>query len=96
MTKVSEAQIIPIKPQNGLVAFASCVVDDKLYIGSIGIYTKLNGGSYRLTYPTKKIGDKSINLVHPITQEAGKAIEEAIIKKVNELFYESQQGRTIS
>lgn len=96
MTKVSEVQIIPIKPQNGLVAFASCVVDDKLYIGSIGIYTKLNGGGYRLTYPTKKIGDKNINLVHPITQEAGKAIEEAIIKKVNELFYESQQGRTIS
>jgi len=35
--KISEIQVIPIKPKNGMVAFASCVVNDALYIGNIAI-----------------------------------------------------------
>lgn len=53
--KISEIQITPIKPQNGLVAFASCLINKGLYLGSIGILTRLEGG-YRLTYPTKSVG----------------------------------------
>jgi len=84
-TNVSEITIIPIKPKNGLVALASCVVDDKLYLGSIGIYTKLKGG-YRLTYPNKKVGENAINLYHPITRECGDNIEQAIIDKYEGLM----------
>ena len=61
VNRLSEIQIIPIKPQNGLVAFASFVLDGNLYLGSIGIVTRLNGG-YRLVYPTKKVGDRSLNI----------------------------------
>jgi len=84
-TKVTEVTIIPIKPKNGLVALASCVLDGKIYLGSIGIYTKLKGG-YRLTYPNKKVGENAINLYHPITKEAGDAIEKAVIDKYEELM----------
>lgn len=84
--KITEIQIAPIKPKDGLVAFASLVMDDSLYLGFIGVYTRLDGLGYRLTYPTKKIGDKSINIYHPINKEAGKAIEEAIFKKLKEIF----------
>lgn len=87
VTKVKEITIIPIKPKNGLVALASCIVDSKLYLGSIGIYTKLKGG-YRLTYPNKKVGESAINLYHPITKECGDAIETAIINKYEELMSE--------
>jgi stage V sporulation protein G len=86
MSKITEVEIIPIKPINGLIGFASVVIDDRLYIGSIGIYRKLDNLDYRITYPTKKVGTKNINICHPITRELGWMIEAAIIKKASELF----------
>jgi stage V sporulation protein G len=68
------------------VAFGSLVLDDCLYLGSIGIYQKLDGSGYRITYPTKKIGEKNINIYHPINQEASRVIEMAIIAKAEELL----------
>jgi len=82
-TKVTEVEIIPIKPKDGLVAIASCVIDDKIYIGSLGIQTKLTGdyGGYRLLWPTKKVGTREINIFHPITRDTYLAIEKAVIGK---------------
>ena len=84
--KITEIQIITIKPRDGLVAFASVVVENSLYLGSIGVYTRLDGTGCRITYPTKKIGDRNINIYHPINKETSKAIEKAIITKVNQIF----------
>jgi len=84
--KISEIQIIPIKPNNGLVAFASIVLADSLYLGSIGVYTRIDGLGYRITYPTKKIGDRNINIYHPINKETSKAIEKAIITEARKMF----------
>lgn len=84
-TTIREIAIIPLKPKDGLIALASCIIDEKLYIGSIGIYTKLKGG-YRLTYPTKKIGDNSINIYHPINKTVGDSIEKAIVGKYEQLM----------
>lgn len=93
--KVSEVNVIPVKPTNGLVAFASCVVDGQLYIGSLGVHRRLDGTGYRITYPTKKIGSRQLNYYHPVTKEVGKLIERAIIAKCVELFEKSdeQNGR---
>jgi stage V sporulation protein G len=84
--KITEVQIIPIKANNGLVAFGSVLLNDCLFLGSIGIHKKLDGSGYRITYPTKKIGEKDINIYHPINKEVSKLIEDEIIKKVNRLF----------
>ncbi|MFH1745020.1 MAG: septation protein SpoVG family protein [bacterium] len=84
--KITEIQIIPIKANNGLVAFGSVVFDDCLFLGSIGIHKKLDGMGYRITYPTKKISDKNINIYHPINKKASKLIEEAIISKIEKLL----------
>jgi len=84
--KITEIQITPIKPKDGLVGFASIVLDNSLYLGFIGVYTRLDGSGYRLTYPTKKIGDNSINIYHPINKETSKTIEQAIFKKLKEIF----------
>ena len=84
-TKITEVTIIPVKPNKGLVALASCVIDDKLYLGSIGIYTKLKGG-YRLTFPNKKVGDTSINIFHPINRAVGDAIEDGIVAEYERLM----------
>jgi DNA-binding cell septation regulator SpoVG len=91
MTKrLSEIQIIPIKPHNGLVAFASFVLDSNLYLGSIGIMTRPQGG-YRLTYPTKKVGDRNINIFHPINREFAEKIEKEIIKKFEEVMNQNDR-----
>ena len=84
--KITEVQITPIKPKDGLVGFASVVLENSLYLGSIGVYTRLDGSGYRITYPTKKIGDNSINIYHPINKETSKAIEQAVFKKLKEIF----------
>lgn len=77
---------MPIKPRQGLVAFASIVIESSLYLGSLGVYTRLNGSGYRITYPTKKIGNKSINIYHPIDRNTNKAIEEAINSEVKKIL----------
>lgn len=102
-TKVSEVGIIPLKPnENGLLAIASCIVDDKFYLGSLGLYIRFEKdkdggykldennkkivGGYRITYPNKKVGPKPINIYHPITKECGDTIENAVIAKYEELM----------
>ncbi|PIQ78110.1 hypothetical protein COV82_01840 [Candidatus Peregrinibacteria bacterium CG11_big_fil_rev_8_21_14_0_20_46_8] len=79
---ITEIQIVPIKPQDGLIGFASFVLNGCLYLGSIGIHTRLDGTGLRLTYPTKG----AINIYHPINKEVSKAIEEAVFSKAKECF----------
>lgn len=86
MIKVTETQIVPIKAQNGLIAFASVVIDGSFFLGSIGVHTRLDGNGYRLTYPTKPVGGKDLNIYHPINKEASQAIERAIFAKVKEVI----------
>lgn len=84
--KISEVNIILIKPRDGLIGFASLVIDDALYLGSIGIHQKLNGSGYRLTYPTKKAGMQDMDIFHPISRAAGNVIETAIFNKLNDVM----------
>jgi stage V sporulation protein G len=83
--KLSEIQIIPIKPQNGLVAFASFVWDKSLYLGSIGIMTRLNGG-YRLVYPTRRVAERNLNIFYPINKETAQLIESEVVTKFEEVM----------
>jgi len=83
--RLSEIQIIPIKPQNGLVAFASLVLDGNLYLGSIGIMTRPNGG-YRLVYPTKKVADRNLNIFYPINKDFAQFIEKEVVKQFEDVM----------
>jgi len=77
---VSEIQIIPVKPKDGLVAFASCVINNQFYVGDIAIYTRPNGEDYRLVYPCKVLPNgKKINCFHPINRETAEMLKEEII-----------------
>ena len=84
--KITEINIVPVKPNGGLIGFASIVLDNRLYLGSIGVYSRLDGIGYRITYPTKKVAEKNLNIYHPISRDLGKIIEEAITGKAQELF----------
>lgn len=82
--RLSEVQIVPVKPNNGLVGFASLVFDNCIYLGSIGIYTRPQGG-YRLTYPTRKGTNSNFNIFHPINREVAEEIEKVIISKFEDV-----------
>jgi len=88
--KISEVSITPIKPQNGHIAFASIVIDGGMYLSSIAVYTKRDG-TYRLLYPTKKLGERFVNLFHPISRETSKQIEDAIFKKCREIYEKTDE-----
>ncbi|PIR17178.1 MAG: hypothetical protein COV46_05350 [Deltaproteobacteria bacterium CG11_big_fil_rev_8_21_14_0_20_49_13] len=85
--KISEVNISFVKPCDGLVGFASLIIDDQIYVGSIAIHKRLGGDGYRLTYPPNGKSD-IINrpVVHPITRECGKIIEEAVVRKLEEVM----------
>ncbi len=82
---ITEINITPIKPSNGLIGFASLVINGNFYLSSIGIITKLSGG-YRLLYPTKKIGGTNLHYFHPLNTITSKAIETAILTKAKAIF----------
>ncbi len=79
--KISEIQIVPVKPNNGLIGFASLVFENSFYLGSIGIYTKLQGG-YRLAYPTRGL----FNVFYPINHFVADQVEKAVISRFEEVM----------
>jgi DNA-binding cell septation regulator SpoVG len=80
---VSEIQIMPVRPKDGLVAFASCVVNNQFYLGSSVIYTCLSSpDGFRLVYPMKTLSNGTkICLVYPIHKEIGLSIQKEIVKQ---------------
>lgn len=69
--KISEVQIEFIKPNNGLIRFASPVINNSTYVSSIAIHRKLNTEGYRLTYPSKG----KFPVFHPINRDTSFAIK---------------------
>ncbi len=88
---ISELQIQPVKPTDGLVAFASFVLYNSVYCSSVAVFTRPSG-EYRLVYPTKKVGSFELHIFHPITREAGKKIESLITAEMKRLGSEFQNG----
>ena len=84
---ISEIQIIPVKPHDGLLAFVSFVLNNSFYVGDIALYSRLGGNGYRLVYPIKVLPNGlKINCFYPINRETAQTIEEQIINKFTKLF----------
>ena len=79
--KITRVEIEFINPSNGLVAFASIVIDEGIFLLGIAIHKKLNSEGYRLTYPSKG----QFSIFYPIKKEVSKQIEEAIFEKLEEV-----------
>ncbi|MFH1189523.1 MAG: septation protein SpoVG family protein [Candidatus Omnitrophota bacterium] len=85
---ISEIQIIPVKPKDGLIAFVSFVANSQFYIGNVAIYTSPSASDgYRLVYPIKVLPNgKEINCVHPINRETGEQVKKSIVAKYQEVM----------
>ena len=94
---ISEVDIIPVKPRNGLIAFASCVVNGQLYLGNIAIHTRLDGSGYRLVFPVKVLPNgKEIQCVHPVTRQAGELLLQAIVERFEALIAGAQRDEDVA
>ena len=81
---ITEIDFVPIKPNKGLIGFASFVLDGYFYLSGIGVHTRLDGGStYRLLYPNNDFTKKP--QFHPITKEIGDLIEQEVSVYINHL-----------
>lgn len=89
--ELSEINIIPVKPQDGLVAFASFVLDKKFYMGSIAVFTTLDG-SARLVYPKKN----NMHCFHPINKKVGEYITKIIQENFNNLLTKNNHDERIN
>ena len=92
--QVTEVDIAFVKPKDGMIAFASVVLDDQLYLGGIAIHSKLVGCGYRLTYPTRKVGETQFSLFHPIRKHVGLAIEQAVFEKLKNVMSKCDAGHS--
>ncbi len=85
---ITKVELLPIKPQNGLIAFACVEINRQFYISSIGVHKRRDGIGYRITYPTRKVGEQNLTIFHPTEPCLSKAIEQAICNKAEEMFGE--------
>jgi hypothetical protein len=46
----------------------------------------MDGSGYRITYPTKKVGERNVAIYHPINKLLSKEIETTILQKAAEMF----------
>jgi DNA-binding cell septation regulator SpoVG len=90
--RVTEVDVAFVKPKDGLIAFASVVLDDQLYLSGIAIHSRLVGSGYRLTYPTRKVGEAQFSVFHPIRRPIGLAIEHAIVEKMKNVMRKRDAG----
>lgn len=85
-------QIYPIKPIDGLLGFASLILNHHFYLGNIAIHSRPDG-SVRLSYPEKNLPNgKVIHCFHPITKEAGALVLANISKKYYEITRRTDHG----
>ena len=85
---ITEIQITPIKPSNGLVAFASAVINHQFYVGNIAVYTAPSKKlGHRLVFPTKKLANgKNVDCFYPINKEVSHVLSKMIIDTYIELM----------
>lgn len=86
--KITEVEIILVKPHSGLIAFASFVLEENIYLSNIAIHKKLNSDEYRLTYPCKG----SFTVFYPINKIASLKIEKAIINKLKNVMKKANEN----
>lgn len=82
--QITEVQIEFVTPHEGLIAFATVVINNCMKFSSVAIHKKLNSEGYRITYPSKG----KFNVFHPINKQTSETIEEAIFSKLKNVIKE--------
>lgn len=85
MISITQVKIKLVKPQNGLIGFASLVVNDQIKLTSIAIRKLAHKDGFRLLYPTKQ----DITIFNPLDGETSKMIEQVVFNELNKQIKEN-------
>lgn len=92
--EVSQVEIIPFRPKNGHLGFASIVINNWFYVGDIAIFSRPTGG-IRLGFPVKKLTNgESVDVCKPLNQEVEKIVEAAVMERYETLMNNNGEGET--
>lgn len=82
--KITEIKLrMPVHNEPYLIAWVSCVIDEKLFINNIAVRKKIDGNLY-LNFPRYKAGSgNEYPYFKPITQEAYQTILKAILEAIS-------------
>ena len=84
--RLSEIQIVPVKPNNGLVAFVSFVISESFFVGDVAIYSRIDQQGYRLVYPAKTLfNGLKINCFKPINKPVADEIDRQVLGEFGKL-----------
>ncbi|WP_338140280.1 hypothetical protein [Candidatus Protochlamydia sp. R18] len=56
-------------------------IDHQFYVSSIGVHKRRDGTGYRITCPTRKVGEQNLTIFHPTEPFLSKEIEKVICDK---------------
>lgn len=86
--EIGEVQIVFVPPHNGLVGFATAIINEQFKVGNIAIYTSPSSASgFRLVFPNKKLtSGQVVDCFYPISKEAEQQVTSAIVKRYLELM----------
>jgi len=86
MIEVSGVKFNSKTLEKGLVGFASCVINEGLYLGNIAVFSKLNEPGYRLVFPIRKsTKGMQFKICFPINDLAYQRLLDAITKEINKI-----------
>jgi len=91
---LTDIQIVPVKPRDGLLAFVSFVVDGSFYVGDVALYSRLDGSGIRLVYPMRTLTNGAkVNVFHPIRNDVAEEIERQVNQAYEDLMNKAADER---
>ena len=81
--KITNVILKQIEGKEKLKAIADIVIEDSLVIHNIKLFEKTEG-EFSIAMPSRKIGEKYLDIVHPINKETREEFETVIVNKYKE------------
>ena len=92
---VTDIQIVPIKPRDGLLAFVSFVLEGAFYVGDIAIHSRLGRDGIRLVYPMRTLPNGAkVTAFRPIREDVAREVEKEVQKAYYSLLTRVEVERT--
>lgn len=92
LPKISNIEIVPVRPQKGLIGFASFLIDNAFAINGIGVHSRPDGSGIRLLYPEKIVNGLKLSLFHPIRKDIGDRVTALVEQEFGRLHTRTPRG----
>lgn len=86
--RITQIDFTPIPNENGLVGFMKIILNDCYLLEGIAVYICKDRQGYRVTYPNRKCGQKSIPIHYPTKPEISRMIETRVNEEVSKYYRE--------